>query len=69
MYNIYLLSFRNCVIALLHLLAFVEYPSSLTWTSDIRYRGDPIALPCGVTEGLEMVCLLLLLLDVIIQVS
>ncbi|OWF42763.1 two pore calcium channel protein 2-like isoform X2 [Mizuhopecten yessoensis] len=60
--------FRTIVICVLHLLAFFEFPSSLTWTSDIRYRGDRITLPCGVTEGIELVCLLLLTVDVCIKI-
>ncbi|KAK6169402.1 hypothetical protein SNE40_020466 [Patella caerulea] len=55
------------VIAVLHLLAFLEYPSSLTWTSDIRDRGERITLPCGVTESIELICLLLLLADTFIR--
>ncbi|XP_048767887.1 two pore channel protein 2-like isoform X2 [Ostrea edulis] len=51
----------------LHILAFFEYPSSLTWTSDIRYRGDRINIPCGVTEGFELICLLFFTMDVIMK--
>lgn len=59
---------RGIVIFVLHMLAFVEFPSSLSWTSDIKSRGERLTLPCGVTEGMELVCLLLLLGDVIIKV-
>nr|XP_054774859.1 two pore channel protein 2-like [Lytechinus pictus] len=47
-------------------LAFFEPPSSLTTgnSSDPRYRGDRIHAPCGVTEGIEFVCLLIFFYDV-----
>ncbi|XP_060067784.1 two pore channel protein 2-like [Ylistrum balloti] len=60
--------FRTMVICIIHLLAFFEFPSSLTWTSDIRFRGERITLPCGITESIELVCLLLLLADVCIKI-
>ena len=56
------------MIITLHALAFFEFPSSFSWTSDIRTRSDRLALPCGVTEGIEMFCLLFLTADVIIKV-
>ncbi|XP_063403420.1 two pore channel protein 2-like isoform X1 [Mytilus trossulus] len=55
------------VVFVLHILAFFEYPSSLTWTSDIRHRGSRIAVPCGVTEGIEMICFLLIAADLILK--
>ncbi|KAH3739616.1 hypothetical protein DPMN_046270, partial [Dreissena polymorpha] len=55
------------VITLLHILAFFEFPSSLTWTSDIRTRGERAALPCGVTETIEILCLVFLVCDVILK--
>ncbi|RUS74809.1 hypothetical protein EGW08_017438 [Elysia chlorotica] len=60
---------RVLVITVLHLLAFVEYPSSLTLTSDPRYRQERVELPCWLTQSTELICLLLLLLDNIIRVS
>lgn len=45
-------------------LAFVETPSSLTRTSDVRYRPDPWEAPCGLTEGIEALCLLVFVADV-----
>ena len=51
------------VLSVLLLLAFVEYPSSLTLTSDsrvIRPQTDP---PCGVTESVELICLIVFLID------
>ncbi|KAK3098706.1 hypothetical protein FSP39_022251, partial [Pinctada imbricata] len=59
--------FRNCVIFVLHILAFFEFPSSLSWTSDIRHMEERISVPCGVTEGIEVICLLLLLADIILM--
>ncbi|XP_078315800.1 two pore channel protein 2-like isoform X2 [Crassostrea virginica] len=58
---------RYVFIFLLHFLAFFEYPSSLTLTSDIRYRGDGVSIPCGITEGLELICLLFFVMDVIFK--
>ena len=62
-------SFRWLVIFTLHILAFFEPPSSLTWTSDMRYRGDRVQSPCWVMEMIEVICLLLLLADNTIRVS
>ncbi|XP_076445544.1 two pore channel protein 2-like [Babylonia areolata] len=59
--------FRSLVIFILHILAFFEFPSSLTWTSDMRYRGDRIESPCWVMESLEFVCLVLLLTDNVLR--
>ncbi|KAK2151678.1 hypothetical protein LSH36_355g04013 [Paralvinella palmiformis] len=51
------------VLFLIHILAFFEYPSSLTATSDLRYRGKRFEFPCGMTEAVEVVCLLVLVGD------
>ncbi|ELU13267.1 hypothetical protein CAPTEDRAFT_146222, partial [Capitella teleta] len=53
------------VIAVIHLLGFVEIPSSLTHSSDLRLGNTRPELPCGVTESVELVCLLLLLTDAV----
>lgn len=53
------------VISVLHILAFFEAPSSLTWTSDLRQKSHRVVLPCGVTETVELLCLLVLLVDLI----
>ena len=50
-------------------MAFFEYPSSLTWTSDIRHRGDRITVPCGYTEGIEMICFILIAADTFLKVN
>ena len=50
------------------MLAFIESPSSLTKSSDLRIKGEPIELPCGVTESIEMLCLLVLILDFVVKV-
>ena len=50
------------------MLAFIEYPSSLSWSSDPRAKETLIEPPCGATESVEMLCLLILLADLIIQV-
>lgn len=49
-------------------LAFVETPSSLTRTSDLRYRSPPWEAPCGLTEGIEALCLLIFVADVSVKV-
>ena len=51
------------------MLAFFEFPSSLSWSSDISSRGDRIHFPCGVTESIEFICLLLLIADAYIKVG
>ncbi|OWK17503.1 hypothetical protein Celaphus_00013155 [Cervus elaphus hippelaphus] len=48
-------------------LAFVETPSSLTRTSDVRYRPAPWEAPCGLTEGIEALCLLVFVADVSVK--
>ena len=48
------------------MLAFFEYPSSMSLSSDYRFRDITWHLPepgCGVTEGIEIVCLLVFLAD------
>ncbi|XP_072321334.1 two pore channel protein 2 [Eucyclogobius newberryi] len=45
------------------LLAFVERPSSLSVSSDPRHRLPAWQPPCGFTESIEMVCLLIFTLD------
>ena len=52
------------------ILAFFERPSSMTTngTADPRYRGKPLDLPCGATEGIEVICLLIFLADAVIKV-
>ena len=57
------------VIALLHILAFIEFPSSLVLTTDIRQDAKRINLPCGLTETIEAFCLLVLAADVILKVG
>ncbi|XP_044539896.1 two pore calcium channel protein 2-like, partial [Gracilinanus agilis] len=48
-------------------LAFVEIPSSLTVTSDVRYRRAAWQPPCGLTESVELLCLLVFLADVSVK--
>ncbi|XP_047187529.1 two pore channel protein 2 [Scophthalmus maximus] len=54
-------------IAALLLLAFVERPSSLSVSSDGRHRSPPWEPPCGFTESIEMVCLLIFCLDLAVK--
>ncbi|XP_039091381.1 two pore calcium channel protein 2 isoform X2 [Hyaena hyaena] len=54
-------------ISLILLLAFIETPSSLTSTADVRYRSAPWDPPCGLTEGIELLCLLVFVADVSVK--
>ncbi|XP_059180037.1 two pore channel protein 2 [Centropristis striata] len=54
-------------IAVVLLLAFVERPSSLSLSSDPRYRSKPWEPPCGFTESIEIVCLLIFTLDLAVK--
>lgn len=56
------------VIFLILSLAFIETPSSFTSTSDVRYRMAPWNPPCGLTEGVEMLCLLVFVADLSVKV-
>lgn len=55
-------------IFLILFLAFIETPSSLTSTADVRYRSAPWNPPCGLTESVEMLCLLVFVADVSVKV-
>ncbi|XP_053728783.1 two pore channel protein 2 [Synchiropus splendidus] len=54
-------------IALVLLLAFVERPSSLSVTSDLRRRSPAWQPPCGVTEVFELACLIVFSLDLAVK--
>ncbi|KPP66457.1 hypothetical protein Z043_115041 [Scleropages formosus] len=55
------------VIAIILSLAFVEKPSSLTITSDLRYKKPPMEPPCGLTESIEIMCLLIFAVDLTVK--
>ncbi|XP_046890186.1 two pore channel protein 2-like [Hypomesus transpacificus] len=59
----------NVVITVLLALAFIEKPTSLTVTSDLRYRQQKATWepPCGLTETIEITCLVTLSLDLIFK--
>uniref|UniRef100_H3B6R7 Two pore segment channel 2 n=1 Tax=Latimeria chalumnae TaxID=7897 RepID=H3B6R7_LATCH len=57
----------NLTIAVILALAFIEKPSSLTVTSDVRYRSNPWDPPCGLTESFEMICFLIFIADASIK--
>lgn len=61
--------FIHFVVLVIHMLAFVETPSSLTWSSDLRQPQNRWTAPCGLLECIELVCLAVLLTDQIIKVS
>ncbi|XP_071329018.1 two pore channel protein 2 isoform X2 [Trachinotus anak] len=54
-------------IAVVLLLAFVERPSSLSISSDPRYRSEPWEPPCGLTESIEIVCLIIFSVDLAVK--
>uniref|UniRef100_A0AAY4BA94 Ion transport domain-containing protein n=1 Tax=Denticeps clupeoides TaxID=299321 RepID=A0AAY4BA94_9TELE len=60
--------FLNAVIAIILGLAFIERPSSLSETSDLRYKQGSWEAPCGMTEGIEMLCILIFALDLAVKV-
>ncbi|XP_023095945.1 two pore calcium channel protein 2 isoform X2 [Felis catus] len=57
----------SLTIFLILLLAFVETPSSLTSTADVRFRSAPWDPPCGLTESVEALCLLVFVADVSVK--
>ncbi|XP_035828200.1 two pore calcium channel protein 2 [Aplysia californica] len=59
--------FRFVVIFLLHMLAFVEFPSSLSLSADLRQPSEPVTVPCWLTQSIEIMCLLILLIDNVIK--
>ncbi|XP_063337249.1 two pore channel protein 2 [Pelmatolapia mariae] len=54
-------------IAAVLLLAFVERPSSFSISSDPRHRSPAWQPPCGLTESIEMICLIILSVDVAVK--
>ncbi|XP_048463001.1 two pore channel protein 2 isoform X6 [Rhincodon typus] len=57
----------NAAIFVILALAFIEKPSSLSVTSDLRFRRVLWEPPCGLTEGIDVFCLLLFIVDVVIK--
>lgn len=59
----------NIVIFIFLILAFFEKPSSLHLNSDYRNTSEKADVnpPCGVTEGIEFICLLIFTCDVLVQ--
>ncbi|KAG9352141.1 hypothetical protein JZ751_020554 [Albula glossodonta] len=55
------------IIAVILALAFIERPSSLSATSDPRYKQPPWEPPCGLTESLEMICYVIFTLDLTVK--
>lgn len=73
-YRIYYSKIVRCLLGFVIfvnlMLAFFEYPTSLSLSADKRYRRmtwhapEP---PCGVTESIELTCLVLFLLDCVVK--
>lgn len=59
----------NVFIAIYLLLAFFEKPSSLHWNSDYRDKStkERVDPPCGITEGIEFLCLFIFTIDALVQ--
>ncbi|XP_012521105.1 PREDICTED: two pore calcium channel protein 2 isoform X3 [Propithecus coquereli] len=57
----------NFTIYLILSLAFIETPSSLSRTADVRYRSPPWEPPCGLTESVEVLCLLVFVADLSVK--
>ncbi|XP_068594473.1 two pore channel protein 2 [Brachionichthys hirsutus] len=53
----------SLTIAVVLLMAFVERPSSMSISSDLRLHSPTWEPPCGFTEAFEIVCLLIFCLD------
>ncbi|KAL3319403.1 Two pore calcium channel protein 2 [Cichlidogyrus casuarinus] len=49
------------------ILPFLENPSSLTVTSDLRFIGKRPVIPCGILEVLDMLCLLVCFANAFMQ--
>lgn len=64
-----LLRCLGLTIAAVLLLAFVERPSSLSLSSDPRLRSRHLNPPCGATESVELLCLIIFSLDLAIKVN
>ncbi|GAB1607575.1 two pore calcium channel protein 2-like [Argonauta hians] len=67
-YSRFLTFIRYVTIITLHMLAFFEYPSSLSWTSSIKVHEPRIELSCWTTQSVELVCLLLLFADLFTKI-
>jgi hypothetical protein len=50
------------------LLIFIQYPSSLSRTSDLRQERKAVTLPCSIQIIIEFLCLFIFYIDVIIRV-
>ena len=65
-YSRYVRWFLGFVIFINLMLAFIEFPTSLTLSSDSRFRKSAwhtSELQCGITESIELLCLLVFLVD------
>lgn len=62
--------FLRAIILVILILPFFEYPNSISISSDYRYQDIFFKMPqpmCGLTESIELFCLLIFLLDVIVR--
>ncbi|XP_066043555.1 two pore channel protein 2 isoform X5 [Chamaea fasciata] len=57
----------SLIITVILALAFIEEPSSLTVTSDVRFRLPAWNPPCGLTESIELLCFLGFMVDVSVK--
>lgn len=68
-FHLYTNRILSLTITVILALAFIEKPSSLTVTSDVRYRLPAWNPPCGLTESIELLCFLVFVVDVSVKVS
>ncbi|KAF6040345.1 TPCN2 [Bugula neritina] len=59
----------HCTVFLIHILAFFERPSSITfnWSSDLTKVGHRWVAPCGLLQAVELLCLMVLLLEQLLK--
>ena len=60
--------FLMIVVSFQLLLIFVQYPSSLSRTSDLTQKSERYDLPCQVQFFIEFLCLIIFYLDASIRV-
>ena len=61
--------FLTAIVACQLLLIFVQFPSSLSRTSDLTQKPAPVTLPCAIQILIEFLCLIIFYIDGIIRVN
>lgn len=60
--------FLTLIVSCQLLLIFIQYPSSLSRTSDLKQDSERLTLPCTVQFIIEFLCLIIFYIDFIIRV-